>query len=181
MPPQEYSTSTVSRSIGMVNRFLQPSSHHPQPNINQDSNVTINDQILIRINKDAENGDTSEPTPEGVHQDGTELSSVTLIQRRNVVSGGESRIWSLDQPKGNYESVEFGKLDTPAQNGFSWENCLFDKALESPWETVIFNDRMVKHEARAFVPGSQQTMPRTPNVMSLSILCESLYQMVLIR
>jgi len=32
-----------------------------------------------------------------------------------------------------------------------WENCLFDKALESPWEALIFNYRMVKYEARAIV------------------------------
>ena len=36
------------------------------------------------------------------------------------------------------------------RDGFSWGNCLFDKALESPWETIYFNDRMVKHEVRPF-------------------------------
>lgn len=122
--------------------------------MNTNSNFTINDQLLIRINKDA---DIAEPTPEGIHQDGTEISSVTLIHRENVkaVSGGESRIWSLDQPTGNYDSVEFGKvLPSPTLNDsadFSWDNCLFDKALESPWETIIFNDRKVKHEVRSFL------------------------------
>jgi hypothetical protein len=43
------------------------------------SNATINDQILIRFNKDVTNISAQEPTPEGVHQDGTELSSVTVV------------------------------------------------------------------------------------------------------
>eukprot|EP00956_Cyclotella_meneghiniana_P039387 scaffold170964_cov126-Cyclotella_meneghiniana.AAC.2 len=70
--------------------------------INTGSNITIDDQILIRVEKNA-----SEPTPEGIHQDATEISSVTLIGRKNVARdrGCESRIWKLDQPTGNYDSI----------------------------------------------------------------------------
>ena len=78
---------------------------------------------------------------------------MTVVQRRNVASyGAESRIWKLEQPTGNYDSPRFGELskESKYRDGFSWENCLFDKALESPWETIYFNDRMVKHEVRPF-------------------------------
>lgn len=154
MPPKSYSQSSIPMAIAKVNDFLQPKRHHHQSNVNADSRVTINDQLLIRINK-AEEGEkcVAEPTPEGVHQDGTEISSVTVVQRRNVASyGAESRIWKLEQPTGNYDSPRFGELskESKHRDGFSWENCLFDKALESPWETIYFNDRMVKHEVRPF-------------------------------
>lgn len=141
-----------------------------------DSKVTINDQILIRINKEAANKESSdedvaEPTPEGIHQDATEISTVTVIARRNVGSGGESRIWSLNQPIGNYDSPMFGVLgdgndptEPPAPEGFSWDNCLFNKPLDQPWETILFNDRKVKHEARAFLP-EDETKPSSRDVI----------------
>ena len=154
LPPFDYAESTIPMAIARLNEYFTPTHHHYQSNVSTNSNITINDQLLIRINKDA---DISEPTPEGIHQDGTEISSVTLIHKENVKAGngGESRIWTLDQPTGNYDSVEFGKLlpsptlDVSAD--FSWDNCLFDKALDSPWETILFNDRKVKHEVRSFL------------------------------
>ena len=79
------------------------------------------------------------PTPEGIHQDNTEISSVTLIGRYNVTSGGESRLWNLDTPTGNYNEDDFkvGKM-----NG----NLILNHALKDPWETLFFNDRQLKHE-----------------------------------
>jgi len=152
MPPSAYAASTVPLAIAALNEALLPEAHHPQGNINMDSPNVINDQILIRINKQGESDES--PTPEGVHQDGTEVSSVTLIGRRGVTRGGESRIWKLDQPAGNYSSDQFGsmkkRLSIKTPIHFSWENCLFDKALTEPWESVFFNDRLVKHEARGF-------------------------------
>lgn len=160
MPPFEYANSSVPDAIARILDHLQPDMHDDQEGtINIGSNITINDQLLIRVNKAVdENGSTSEPTPEGIHQDATEISSVTLVGRKNVARdrGCESRIWKLDQPTGNYGSHAFGQLDEesgsglPVLEGFSWDNCLFDKVLQSPWETIIFNDRMVKHEVRGF-------------------------------
>ena len=152
-PPVEYIESTVPEAMAKLHDYVQPSLHHYQSNINQKSKTTINDQLLIRINKE---NDMAEPTPEGIHQDGTEISSITLISRKNVLKGkgGESRLWKVEQPTGNYDSDEFGELQNHASNakpnGFSWDNCLFDKVLETPWETILFNDRKVKHEARMF-------------------------------
>ena len=158
LPPFEYVESTVPEAIARILDFLQPREHDDQNNtLNTKSKVTINDQILIRVNKTVDDDHKAEPTPEGIHQDATEISSVTLIGRDNVERdhGGESRIWTLDQPTGTYKSQSFGEVDFDDDsnsnlNGFSWDKCLFNKALESPWETILFNDRKVKHEVREF-------------------------------
>ena len=154
LPPPEYVVSTLPEAMAKLHDYFQPASHQHQSNLNQNSKTTIDDQVLIRINKDDEN---AEPTPEGIHQDGTEISSITLVGRKNVLKGrgGESRIWNLKQPGGNYDSDKFGEMKndnqtSPVHHDFAWNNCLFDYALESPWETIIFNDRKVKHEARSF-------------------------------
>ena len=167
LPPSSYANSTVATAMAALNSQLLPNVHHPQPNINIDSHTVIDDQALIRINQHV--AEEAEATPEGVHQDGTELSSVTMVQRQNVGGGGESRIWSLKQPLGQYASEEFGVIASgPSQvqvqagglgagvtlGSFDWNNCLLNRPLLSTWETVIFNDRMVKHEARPFVRGS---------------------------
>ena len=83
------------------------------------------------------------PTPEGIHQDNTEVSSVTLVGRKGVESGGESRVWSLKATTGNYSEDDFNK-------DYMKNNLLLSHALQNPWETLYFNDRIVKHEARAF-------------------------------
>ena len=158
LPPFEYVESTVPDAIARLLDFLQPREHDDQNNtLNTESKVTINDQLLIRVNKAVDVDLKAEPTPEGIHQDATEISSVTLIGRDNVARdhGGESRIWTLDQPTGTYKSQSFGEIDIDDDsnsnlNGFSWDKCLFNKALESPWETILFNDRKVKHEVREF-------------------------------
>ena len=70
--------------------------------------------------------------------------------QRSMTSCNQSGI--ITKAMGNYDSPRFGELskESKYRDGFSWENCLFDKALESPWETIYFNDRMVKHEVRPF-------------------------------
>ena len=66
-----------------------------------------------------------------------QVSSVTLVGRRGVARGGESRLWSLATPTGNYSEAELaGRRD----------GLLLDHALTQPWETLYFNDREVKHE-----------------------------------
>ena len=70
-------------AITQFNNFLQPAHHHhDQINLHMNSNVTINDQLLIRITKEQPKDgyvNATEPTPKGIHHDGTEISSVTLI------------------------------------------------------------------------------------------------------
>ena len=69
--------------------------------------------------------------------------AVMMVGRHSVESGGESRIWKLQMPTGYYTEEEF---DTFQSQGL----LLFNHALKDPWETIIFDDRRVKHEARAF-------------------------------
>ena len=78
--------------------------------------------------------------------------------------GSETRIWTLDQPIGNYSSTEFGTLNGTPPDGFSWDNCIFNKMIKTPWETVLFNDRMVKHEVRAFLQ-EDETSPAYRDVI----------------
>lgn len=157
MPPRDYSLGSVQTAVSKLHQFLLPDNHHHQSNLNMDSENIVHDQLLVRVNKTV---DYAEPTPEGVHQDGTEISSVTMIKRKNVASGGESRVWRLEQPSGNYDSGAMRQLDNgpdsmPVPEGFDWNNCLFSKTLKSPFDTFVFNDRMVKHEARPFHSGPE--------------------------
>ena len=104
-PPESYALSSIPGVLSRVNSiiidFNKP--HEPQPKINHLSSSLILDQLLIKINKTT-SGEES-PTPEVVHQDGTEVSSVTLIQRKGVQSGGESLFWSKEAPKANLEGA----------------------------------------------------------------------------
>ena len=62
---------------------VQLAAHADQPNLKQDSSTVINDQILIKITKKSDSEES--PTPEGVHQqDGTEVSSITMIERKGI-------------------------------------------------------------------------------------------------
>lgn len=140
LPPRSYAESSVPAAMAALNQLLTPAIHHKQENIDHMSNVIINDQIPIRVTRSAGASDAHSPTPEGIHQDNTEISSVTLIRLDGVREGGESRIWDLSVPTGNYNSLD----------AMPWEKCKLNHALRKPWETVYFNDREVKHEAREF-------------------------------
>ena len=95
MPPESYyALSSIPGALSHVNSIIIDSNKppEPQPRINHLSPSLILDQLLIKINKTT-SGEES-PTPEGVHQDGTEVSSITSIQRKGVESGGESLFWT---------------------------------------------------------------------------------------
>ena len=159
MAPDAYSKSSLPQAMAAINMILLPAQHQAQDNINTEHNVNINDQILIRVSRDkTEQDDSLSPTPEGVHQDNTEISSVTLIGRYNVTQGGESRLWSLETPTGNYDEDDFrsGSLD---------DKLILNYALQYPWETIFFNDRKLKHEARAFFGGEKTTRDVIVNFM----------------
>jgi len=143
LPPLTYAESSVPEAMSILHAHMLPANHHAQQNIERKHKITINDQLLIRIHRKLHTDESSSPTPEGIHQDGSEISSVVLIGLNGVKSGGESRIWKLDTPTGNYTEDEFNK-------GYLKDKLLLNHALQNPWETVIFNDRKVKHEARAF-------------------------------
>ena len=106
--------------------ILTPEVHQPQDNINIDNEITIDDQILIRTSRYPQEEDSISPTPEGRHQDNTEISSVTLIGRYNVTGGGETRLWDITAPTGNYDEEEFsrGEMD---------DKLILDHSLTEPW------------------------------------------------
>lgn len=144
MPPSSYAEkSSVPMAMALLNAEILPERHHQQVNINHEHKTTVNDQLLIRTTRKPLTNESYSPTPEGIHQDSTEISSVTLVGLRGVVSGGESRLWRLDAPRGNYSEEEFNK-------DYMKNNLLLSHAIQNPWETLYFNDRIVKHEARAF-------------------------------
>ena len=142
LPPHLYTRSSVSLAMARLNMILSPELHQPQDNINIHNEITIDDQILIRTSRCPGERDVYSPTPEGRHQDNTEISSVTLIGRHNVTGGGETRLWDITAPTGNYDEEEFirGEMDN---------KLILDHSLTQPWETVYFSDRKLKHEARA--------------------------------
>jgi hypothetical protein len=88
------------------------------------------------------------PSPEGVHQDGGEITLVMAVNVNNVVPGtGTNRIWSLEQPTGEYSEDDFQR-NSPG--GFRERNLLHEAGMSAPWECRIVLDRKVKHEGTAF-------------------------------
>ena len=91
LPPPSYAESSLPAALSRVNALLMYHWHHAdQSNLKQDhswkqDHTVINDQILIKVNKLSDSEES--PTPEGVHQDGTEVSSVTMIERKGVQVG----------------------------------------------------------------------------------------------
>lgn len=144
MPPKNYVQSTVPAAFTrMMNNFVPEKFTGPEMT-NFGSKVIIQDQLLIRINKSTDSFEC--PTPEGIHQDGTQITTVTLSGFHHLESGGDSRIWPLSTPKGCYTDEEFETEGSP----FHKKNCLLNYQLRKHWDTILFNDRKVKHEARAF-------------------------------
>ena len=78
--------------------------------------------------------------------------------RHNITEGGETRLWSLGAETGNYNEDDF-------TSGRMKEHLLLDHVLADPWETVFFNDRKVKHEARAFSGGDPSVRDVIVNFM----------------
>ena len=105
----------VPVALAEVQRLFLPDAHTPQHGVNAASPHVVTDQVLIKVTKTGD-GDQC-PTPEGIHQDGSEVSAVTMIKRDRVTSGGETRLWSLDATTGNYcanlASTPSTQPDTP--------------------------------------------------------------------
>ena len=149
LPPPSYKDGSLPTALANLNALLMKGwKHKAQSNLKENSSNIINDQLLIKVIKTSDSEES--PTPEGVHQDGTEISSVTLIERKGVQSGGESRFWSLDAPTGNYDGIGVDRQPISPPDHFSWNHSLANITLTDPWETVFFLDRKIKHEVRAF-------------------------------
>ena len=136
-------------ALAEVQRLFLPDAHTPQHGVNAASPHVVTDQVLIKVTKTGD-GDQC-PTPEGIHQDGSEVSAVTMIRRDRVTSGGETRLWSLDATTGNYcEDDECRAMHPHLPEKPDASLSLGTLTLKDPWETVLFNDRALKHEVEAF-------------------------------
>lgn len=70
------------------------------------------------------------PTPEGAHRDGVDLVAVLLVGR-HAVSGGETRVFDADGPRG----LRF--------------------TMTAPWTTLLLDDARVIHESTPIQPAGQ--------------------------
>ena len=137
LPPPSYAQSSVPAALSRVNALLMSNwQHADQPNLKQDQSTVINDQLLIKITKKSDSEES--PTPEGVHQDGTEVSSITMIERKGIqvaratrrlprtgaphASPATHRTWTLTVPPLLYMCSQHGgesrfwSLDAPTGN-----------------------------------------------------------------
>ena len=122
--------------MSLVHDFFLPEIHQFQENLYQCSNFVIHDQTLVKVSKNPGRLE-QQPTPEGIHQDNTEISSIIFMKTENVSRGAETRVWDLATPKGYYTDAEFEKRK---QCG----TLLFKHTLSKPFEAVfiqsVFNN-----------------------------------------
>ena len=140
--PEMYKNSSIPRAMCRLHDFFLPEIHEVQVNLNQNSNVVIHDQAFAKVVKRPGRME-EQPTPEGIHQDNSEISSIIFIKTEDVASGAQTRIWGLETPKGYYDDSGFEarKIDG---------KLLFEHTLSEPFETVFIRDRRIKHEVRYF-------------------------------
>jgi len=143
MAPKSYRQSSVSLAFARLMETFIPDSFTGLPSTISKSKTVLQDQSLIRINKKTDG--MAYPSLEGIHQDGVEISSVTVVGSSNITQPAISRLWPLSTPAGDYNEELFKSNKGP----FGKENCLFNRVLNN-WDTIIFNDRLVKHEGRPF-------------------------------
>jgi hypothetical protein len=69
MPPPAFASSSVSLALARLYSAVHPAEHHPLANVNHLSDTVIDDQVLLRVNKDP--GVQAEGTPEGDRPEGS--------------------------------------------------------------------------------------------------------------
>jgi len=89
-PPKPYTNSSVTLATTRLMEMFIPEKFTDQSRTNIESKTVIQDQLLIRINNPV--GNLASPTPEGIHQDGTQITIVTLVGVHNVTQLRESRL-----------------------------------------------------------------------------------------
>jgi hypothetical protein len=104
----------------------------------------------FRVTVDVQPDETPEgttpncPTPEGVHQDGASLVMIMYINSENMAPrSGESRIYAKEQPG--------GVLDRVASREARASTRLVERNLVTPFETLVLDDREVKHDNKPMV------------------------------
>ncbi|MCV3215379.1 2OG-Fe dioxygenase family protein [Plectonema radiosum NIES-515] len=72
-------------------------------------------------------GELGEPTPEGIHRDEIDFGAIHLLSRSNV-NGGQTQIYDLER------------------------TLVTDFLLESPMDSMFWNDRQILHAVKSFTP-----------------------------
>ena len=73
---RRYGATTVPHATSKTMSNFLPFVHEPQSNLMADHPLTMHDQLLIRITREPNMDDRYGPTPEGVHQDNTQVSGL---------------------------------------------------------------------------------------------------------
>lgn len=131
--------------------LFDPSARKLPPESSEMNNLMVTDYPLrYVIGNDVKK---SQLTPEGIHQDGNQITFMMLGARNNLASeSGESRLFTLDAPNGPY-GIAGGRTNiTEAESRKEEEDrerfMIFNRVMMDPFETVVTLDQEVKHEGR---------------------------------
>jgi len=87
------------------------------------------------------------PTPEGIHQDGAQYVAVIFINRNNVKKDtGKNGIYNLNAINGATDKLN------KEQHQHNEQCKKFDYILSNTFDTLLLNDRYVKHDATPILP-----------------------------
>lgn len=95
---------------------------------------------------------SSTASPEGIHQDGGDVVLVVMMERYNVLSGAESRLYDLEVPLGYHQDSE---------DALRLEHLLHPQeetrfTMAESLEAIMIVDQNLKHEARGeLIPVNQ--------------------------
>jgi len=113
----------------------------------EQSNTFVMNMFAARTFCDVTKGIDGDPSPEGVHTDGNAISAVMFMGRENVLPmTGGNRVFKPEMKFGKYDEMEFQR-----PGGLRDQYLIAETAFETPFETVILLDRVVKHEGQAFL------------------------------
>lgn len=136
--------NSVYMAYQKLSHFLIDPNMAPAPGSVANSNLYVSDHFCIRITKRPQDSEMAQPSPEGVHHDGSDIIMITLMNRENVEEGtGQSRVWNSEQPSGPYLEKTFENIK---------HKCLGNFEMMQPYETLLAIDSKVKHEARGIKP-----------------------------
>lgn len=137
--------NSVYMAYQKLSHFLIETSMDPSPGcVAGEDGIYVSDHFCIRITKTPEDDERAQPSPEGVHHDGSDIIMITLMNRKNVEKeSGQSRVWHKSHPSGTYSEDSFDSIK---------DKCLKSFTMIQPYETLLAVDSKVKHEARAIKP-----------------------------
>jgi len=137
--PSEFLDSTVTKAFQRIMRvFLKNQSSKSGRDQTKGGLGYISGCHAFRI-QTSNTGAVESPTPEGIHQDGAFIVMITYINSQNLGRHAcQSRVYSMEQPA--------GPLDEAGEEEARAKTRLQECNLRTPFETLVLNDREVKHD-----------------------------------